>query len=178
MMRQRMRDSRGMTLIELCIVIVILGILMVIGVAALLRARLSSNESAAIAALRATVSAQFAYLSACGAGNYATSYVILGTKPSPNNQGYISPDLGSAIVPQLHGYTFRLQLGQGGGIAPLQQDCNGNPTWTTYYATAVPNALGQTGDRSFAANQHQAIYQANGTTPPPEPFGPPSTLAQ
>lgn len=178
MTRRRLLDERrGMTIVELCIVIVVLGILMVTGVAALLRARLASNESAAIGALRATVSAQFAYLAACGQGNYATSYVILGTKPSANNQGFISPDLGSAIVPQLHGYTFRLQMGNGGAAGALQ-DCNGNATWTKYYASAVPVAFGQTGERSFATNQDQAIYQETGTTPPPEPFGPSSTRAQ
>jgi prepilin-type N-terminal cleavage/methylation domain-containing protein len=171
------RDGRGMTMIELCIVIVILGILMVTGVAALLRARMNSNESAAIAGLRATVSAQFAYLSGCGAGNYATSYVILGTKPSPNNQGYISPDLGAEAVPRLSGYTFRLALGRDGAPG-VTQDCNGNPTWTTYYATAVPNVPGQTGDRSFATNQRQSIYQANNSTPPAEPFGPGTQLVQ
>jgi prepilin-type N-terminal cleavage/methylation domain-containing protein len=162
-MRRLFSDRHGMTMIELCIVIVILGILMVTGVAALLRARMASNEGAAIAGLRATVSAQFAYLSGCGAGSYATSYLILGTKPSPNNQGYISPDLGAAAVPQLSGYTFRLQLGLDGAPGP-NQDCNGNPTWTSYYASAVPNVAGQN--------------QANGTTPPPEPFGPGSQLAQ
>ena len=175
--RRLVHDSRGMTLIELCIVIVVLGILMVTGVAALLRARMASNEGAAIASLRATVSAQFAYLSGCGAGNYATSYVILGTKPSANNQGYISPDLGSAVNPLRNGYTFHLQMGSGGSIGPTQ-DCNDNPTWTKYYASASPNVQGQTGDRSFATNQDQSVYELNGPTPPPEPFGPPAILAQ
>ncbi len=58
-----------MTLIELCIVIVILGILMVDGggrTAA--RPRCSSNEASAIAALRAIYSAQFSYTAGCGAG--------------------------------------------------------------------------------------------------------------
>lgn len=171
-----LHDCRGLTLIELCVVIVILGILMVTGVAALLRARMNSNESAAIAAMRSTHSAQFSYLSTCGQGNYATSYVILGTKPSPNNQGYISPDLGASMTPSTNGYTFRLYLGDGGSTGPA--DCNGNATQTTYYATAVPNVSGQTGDRSFAINQLGSVYQRQGSGPPEEPFGPPATLAQ
>jgi len=170
------RDDRGFTMIELCIVIVVLGILMATGVAALLRARMASQESAAIAGMRATASAQFAYLSGCGQGNYATSYVVLGTKPAANSQGYISEDLGSAVNPSRNGYTFALQIGAGG--ASSANDCNGNPTQTKYYATATPNVLGQTGSRSFAVNQGGSVYQSFGGTPPDEPFGPPDQLAQ
>lgn len=172
----RVRDARGMTMIELCIVITVLGILMATGVAALLRARMVANESAAVGGMRATASAQFAYLSSCGQGNYATSYVILGTKPSPNNQGYISPDLGSDIAPSRTGYTFRLNQGSGGTAAA--DDCNGNPTMTKYYATATPNVPGQTGDRSFAVNQMGSVFQSMNATPPDEPFDPPDQLVQ
>jgi prepilin-type N-terminal cleavage/methylation domain-containing protein len=169
-------DARGFTMIELCIVIVVIGILLATGVAALLRARMASNESAAVGGLRATASAQFAYSSGCGQGNYATSYVILGTKPNPNSQGYISEDFGSAASPARNGYTFTLTMGAGGSAS--SNDCNGNPTMTQYYATAIPNVPGQTGDRSFAVNQAGSVYFAFGSTPPDEPFDPPDQIAQ
>ena len=175
-LRRRLRGEGGMTMIELCIVIVILGILMVIGIASLLRARMSAHEGAAIAGLRATASAQFAYLSGCGAGNYATGYLILGTKPSPNNQGYITPDMGSAVEPSSNGYSSRIQLGSGGAVAA--NDCNDNPTQTTYYASATPNVLGQTGDNSFAINQENSVFQVPGAAAPTEPFGPPAFRVQ
>jgi len=165
-----------MTLIELCIVIVVIGILMVIGVASLLRARMASNETAAIGGLRATATAQFAYSSGCGRGNYATSYVILGTRPTANSQGYLAEDLGSAVNPSRNGYTFALALGADG--AASFNDCTGNPTQTAYYASARPNAPGQTGDRSFAINQLGAIYQSSTAIPPTEPFGPPAQLVR
>ncbi len=83
---RRSQSEHGFTMVELCIVIIVLGILMTTGIAALMRARMASNESAAIGGLRATSSAQFAYSSGCGQGNYASNYIILGTRPSPNSQ--------------------------------------------------------------------------------------------
>ena len=50
-----LRNTRGMTMIELCIVIVILGILMVTGMATLLRARMASNEEIGRASCRERV---------------------------------------------------------------------------------------------------------------------------
>ena len=164
-LRRVLRDRRGMTIVELCIVIVILGILMVTGVATLMRARLNSNESAAIGGLRATVSAQFAYLAACGQGNYATSYVILGTKPSANNQGFISPDLGQATS-QKSGYAVTLAA-SGAAIAGVT-DCTAaaNPVNTDFYGSAIPQNFGTTGGRSFATMASGTIYFANAAAAP------------
>ena len=171
-----LRARGGFTLIELCIVIAVLGVLMVIGVTSLMRARMASNETSAVGGLRATASAQLAYSSGCGRGYYATSYPILGTQPAANSQGYISEDLGSTATPSRNGYTFALGLGAGGAVS--FPDCNGNPTQSAYYASARPNAPGTTGDRSFAVNQLNSIYQSAGAIPPTEPFGPPSLLVQ
>src|SRR5207344_3134877 len=137
------------------------------GVAALIRARMASNETAAIGGLRATSSAQFAYSSGCGAGNYATNYVILGTKPNPNSQGYLSEDLGAAINPARNGYTYSMAMGAGG--AASSNDCNGNATMTKYYANSRPTAPGQTGSRAFAINQEGTVFQLFGAIPPNEP---------
>lgn len=170
------RRERGMTMVELCIVILVIAILLATGVAALLRARMAGNETSAIGSLRTINSAQFAYASACGGGNYATSLVVLATKPPGNQQGYLSEDLGSSTTPTRSGYTFNLLPGDGGAVAP--PDCNDTETQTKYYASGVPSALGQTGDRSFATSQAGAVWQAFGAVPPNEPFEPPDQLAQ
>ena len=126
--------------------------------------------------MRSINTAQFQYNSGCGRGNYAASLVILGTKPPGNKQGYLSEDLGASATPQLSGYRFNISRGDEGLQGPA--DCNGSPTETTYYAVATPTVLGQTGSRAFATSQKGSIWQATGAVPPPEPFGPPSQLAQ
>jgi type II secretory pathway pseudopilin PulG len=170
------RDERGLTIVELCIVILVVAILLATGVAALLRARMAGNESSAIGSLRTINSAQFAYAAACGSGNYATSLPILAAVPPGNTQGYLSEDLGSSPTPTRSGYTFQMLPGAGSAAAP--PDCNNTQTQTKYYARGVPSVLGQTGDRSFATNQAGRIYQAFGAVPPDEPFDPPDQLAQ
>jgi prepilin-type N-terminal cleavage/methylation domain-containing protein len=172
----RLREARGMTLIELSVVLVILGILLMIGIATLLRARTSANESAAINALRTINTAQFQYNSGCGRGDYAASLVILGTKPPGNKQGYLSEDLGASDNPVRSGYRFNVRRGVEGTGGFL--DCNGTATETTYYAVAIPMVLGQTGTRAFATNQKGSIWQLPGAVPPVEPFGPPAQLVQ
>jgi type II secretory pathway pseudopilin PulG len=158
-----------MTIIELCVVIVVIGVLLTFAVSMFQRARMAGNESSAVGTMRAINSAQFAYMNGCGQGGYATSYVVLGTKP-PGGQAYMSEQLAAVMAPERNGYRFGLTRGMGGeASAP---DCNGVATQTAYYATAVPTTQGNTGGRSFATNQKGAVFQADGATPPAEPFGP------
>ena len=173
---RRLRGERGMTLVELCIVIVIIGILLVVAVASLLRARMAANETSAIAALKTINTAQLAYSSGCGGGNFAASLVVLGQKPAGNSQGYVTEYLGESISPTHSGYRFNVSLGAGAAASP--NDCNNTPTITNYYAVGIPVAPGQTGSRAFATSQRAGVYQLSGAIPPSEPFGPPSQLAQ
>ena len=175
-LRRLSSHNRGMTLVELCIVILIMGVLLAFAVVIYMRARMVGNEASGMASLRAINTAQFQYLNGCGRGNYAETLLILGTKPAPNSQGYISEDLGSSLNPIRNGFTYSLRNGAGGAVGP--NDCNGNPTMTKYYASAVPLTMGQTGEHSYATNQGGALWQLEGSTPPDEPFGPPAQRAQ
>jgi prepilin-type N-terminal cleavage/methylation domain-containing protein len=93
---RRCRDTSGMTLIELCVVIGIIGILSGLAVASLKRAKLAANEADAMGALRTITKAQFAYAVNCGRGSYATSLLTLGAKTSSRLQGFLNEDLGSS----------------------------------------------------------------------------------
>jgi len=138
------RRRRGFSLIELLIVIAIILIIITIALPRLSRARMYSQETAAIGAIRTLHTAQVQYYSQYG--RYATSLTELG----PPTSGAASPAAADLIGNDLAGGTKQ------GYKFTLTGNASG------YAINANPEAFGNSGSRTFYSDQSMVVHQNYG----------------
>ncbi len=158
----RARDQRGFTLIDLLFVIGLMGVVSTLAIPGLTRARGSAQASSALATLRVINSAQLSFAIGCGFGFYAPDLPALGMVPAGSADGFVSPELSSAISVIRSGYTFTLG---GTPLAGAPAPCNGlgaGQTAPAYAAIADPLDPG-TIPRFFGTNADGSIYEHSAT---------------
>ena len=141
--RRRIHEQ-GFTLIELLIVMSIIIIIATFAIPNITRIKRQGNETSAIQSIRAIVAAELQYQQTYPANGYACSLAALGGDKS--------------------GYTFAL-------VNCNKVTINNQDQYTSYDITAVPQKIGNTGDRGFCSDDSQQVkYDPKGGTACTQPI--------
>ncbi|HEY6444992.1 MAG TPA: type II secretion system protein [Acidobacteriaceae bacterium] len=152
--RSARASEAGFTLMELLIVISIMLILMLIAIPNMLNIRAQANETSALQSLRAIQEAETQYAAEYPANGFACSLTALGgvaSSGAPNAQGaqLLQPDLASG---NKSGYTFTI-------TNCTKTTVNNQDNYTSYEATAVPQAVGKTGHNGYCLDMSGQILK-------------------
>ena len=158
--RQVASSEQGFTLIELLIVMSVMLILMTLAVPQLLKLRKTANETSAMQSVRAISQAELQYNSQYPANGFACTLSNLGGDPK---SGAPTPQSSQLIAPEL-------AAGQKAGYSFAITNCskvtvNNQDMYTSFEITAVPQAVGKTGDAGFCSDENNTLRKdpAGGT---------------
>ena len=156
-MKRFPHTQAGFTLVEIMIVVAIIALLAAIAIPNVLRGRTSANESASIGNLRALVSSVEMYRSVNNVypaqANWAADMYPAGGVPAFGPPAFNIAMAGQTV--QGYNYTYN----------SIPAGCVDGPpgTCTQYSLLAVPQALNQTGTRSFWVNEAGTTRHCVGT---------------
>jgi len=152
---KQMRKNKGFSLIELLIVVATILIIAAIAIPSLLRARMAANEASAVSSLRTINSAEITYQSTYPTNGYADLLSLgntLGTAcPNPPTSAQACL-IDSALA----------NNGQPAGSGKSGYSFAATPSGAAnarYLATAVPQLIGASGQRSFCSNSDAVVRQ-------------------
>lgn len=142
------QSQRGFTLMELLIVMSVILILTAIAIPNYMNMRSQANETSALQSLRAINSAEIQYQTDYPANGFSCNLSQLGGDPksgppTPQAAQMLPNDLASGFK---SGYTFII-----GNCTKVT--VNNHDVFTSFEATAVPQAVGKTGHRGFCMDQ-------------------------
>jgi len=135
-----MRRQNGFSLIELLIVVAIILIIAAIAIPSLLRARMAANESSAVASVRTINTGMVTYNATYPTVGFAATLAALG----PNANPCVATSTNACLIDSV------LSSGTKSGYTFFAQGAGGPPA-STYYTTAVPFVLNESGQRSFCS---------------------------
>jgi len=148
---KQLRQS-GFTLMELLIVISIMLILMLMAIPNFNKMRITAHETSAINSLKAIYTAQIQYQTTYPQSGYSCTLQALGGDPKQGNPTPTSAQLlqGDLPVGIKDGYTFSI-------VNCSKVTVNNVDQITSYEVTAVPQAVGKTGNRGFCIDTFNEI---------------------
>jgi prepilin-type N-terminal cleavage/methylation domain-containing protein len=165
-------QAKGFTLVELLIVIAIIGVIAAISIPALLRARLSANETVSVGDIRTWISAEAAY-HGVNAGFYDSNTICL-TAPnvcmatySPTGPTFIDSQLASLATKS--GYARF--MGSDAGSPPTIPPGASPSSTSAAVLVAIPVTPGKTGVRGLAGDTSGVLCTCSSGCPPPNSAG-------
>jgi len=159
-MKNRRQLEAGFTLVELLIVMSVILIIITAAIPQITKVHKNADELSAKQSVRTIVQAEIQYSSSYPTNGFACSLAALGGDPSsgaPTAQSaqLIPSDLASG---QKAGYTFAI-------TNCTKVNVNNQDVYTSYEVTAVPQAIGKTGDQGYCADENNQIrYDPAGGT--------------
>jgi type IV pilus assembly protein PilA len=147
--RQR---PNGFTLMELLIVISIMLILMLMAIPNFNKMRITAHETSAMKSLQTIYQAEIQYQTTFPQNGFSCSMQALGGDPKSGQPTATSAQLLQGDLPAgvKDGYTFNI-------VNCSKVTVNNTDQITGFEVTAVPQAVGKTGNRGFCIDQYQEI---------------------